>query len=112
MTITSKTIRAFLKDADEDSSLDKAFADGTVKVVSTSVKLKRTRTGTSDHAEYYADEGKVVLIGGVPMLVDSVKGQTRAPKQLTWFSNDDRLIVDGAGAKNPVKSIIRKKTMK
>ena len=31
MTITSKTIRAFLKDADEDSSLDKAFADGTVK---------------------------------------------------------------------------------
>jgi lipopolysaccharide export system protein LptA len=112
MTITSKTIRAFLKDADEDSSLDKAYADGTVKVVSTSVKLKRTRTGTSDHAEYYADEGKVVLIGGVPMLVDSVKGQTRAPKKLTWFSNDDRLIVDGAGAKNPVKSIIRKKTTK
>jgi lipopolysaccharide export system protein LptA len=112
MTITSKTIRAFLKDADEDSSLDKAFADGTVKVVSTSQKLKRTRTGTSEHAEYYADDGKVVLIGGVPMLVDSVKGQTRAPKQLTWFSNDDRLIVDGAGAKNPVKSIIRKKPAK
>ncbi len=109
MTITSKTIRAFLKDADEDSSLDKAFADGTVKVVSTSVKLKRTRTGTSDHAEYYADDGKVVLNGGIPKLVDSVKGETVAPKQLTWFSNDDRLIVDGTGAKDPVKSIIRKK---
>jgi lipopolysaccharide export system protein LptA len=109
MIITSKTIRAFLKDADEDSSLDKAFADGTVKVVSTSVKLKRTRTGTSEHAEYYADDGKVILNGGVPMLVDSVKGQTRAPKELTWFSNDDRLVVDGTGEKNPVKSIIRKK---
>ena len=112
MIITSKTIRAFLKDADEDSSLDKAFADGTVKVVSTSVKLKRTRTGTSEHAEYYADDGKVVMVGGTPKLVDSVKGQTRAPKQLTWFSNDDRLVTDGDGAKNPVKSIIRKKPAK
>lgn len=109
MDITAKTIRAFLKDADEDSSLDKAFADGTVKVVSTSQKLKRTRTSTSEHAEYYADEGKVVLIGGTPLLVDSLKGQTRAPHQLTWYSNDDRLIVDGADVKNPVKSIIRKK---
>ncbi len=58
MTVTAKQIRAFLKDADEDSSLDKAFADGTVKIVSTSEKLKRTRTGTSEHAEYYADERK------------------------------------------------------
>jgi lipopolysaccharide export system protein LptA len=112
MTITSKTIRAFLKDADEDSSLDKAFADGTVKVVSTSQKLKRTRTGTSEHSEYYADDGKVVMTGGTPKLVDSVKGQTVAPKQLTWFSNDDRLIVDGVNVKNPVKSIIRKKPAK
>ena len=109
MTVSARRIRAFLKDADEDSSLDKAFADGTVKVVSTSDKLKRTRTGTSEHAEYYADDGKVILTGAEPMLVDSVKGQTRAPKQLTWFSNDDRLIVDGAGAKNLVKSIIHKK---
>ena len=46
MTVTGKEIRAFLKDADQDSSLDKAFADGTVKIVSTSEKLKRTRTGT------------------------------------------------------------------
>lgn len=108
MTITAKTIRAFLKDADEDSSLDKAFADGTVKVLSTSDKLKRTRTSTSEHAEYYADEGKVVLTGAQPTLIDSVKGQTHAPKQLTWFSNDDRLIVDGAEAA-PVKSVIHKK---
>ena len=108
MTITAKQIRAFLKDADEDSSLDKAFSDGTVKIVSTSEKLKRTRTGTSDHAEYYADEEKVILKDGEPLLVDSVKGQTRG-KQLTWFANDDRLIVDGVDKKNPAKSIIRKK---
>ncbi|HWZ33438.1 MAG TPA: LptA/OstA family protein [Bryobacteraceae bacterium] len=111
MTITSQKIRAFLKDADADSSLDKALADGTVKVVSTSEKLKRTRTSTSEHAEYYAGEEKVLLNGGDPLLLDIVKGQpgnqTRG-KQLTWFSNDDRLIVDGA-VNDPVKSTIRKK---
>ncbi len=110
MVITGGKIRAFLKDADSDSSLDKAFADGTVKVVSTSDKLKRTRTGTSEHSEYYADDGKVVMSGGKPLLVDSVKGQTLAPKELTWFSNDDRLIVDGTDKSAPAKSnILRKK---
>ena len=68
-----------------------------MKIVSTSQKLKRTRTGTSEHAEYYADDGKVILKGGEPLLVDSLKGQTDARKQLTWFANDDRLIVDGVG---------------
>jgi lipopolysaccharide export system protein LptA len=117
MIITAKKIRAFLKDADSDSSLDKAFADGTVKIVSTSEKLKRTRTGTAEHAEYYADDGKVVMQGNTPKLVDSVKGplgdilkgQTAAPKQLTWFSNDDRLVVDGVDKSAPAHSIIVRK---
>jgi lipopolysaccharide export system protein LptA len=108
MTVTAKQIRAFLKDADEDSSLDKAFADGTVKIVSTSQKLKRTRTATSDHAEYYADNEKVILQGGEPLLMDSLGQKTRG-KQLTWFANDDRLVVDGTDLKNPSKSTIRKK---
>jgi lipopolysaccharide export system protein LptA len=107
MDITSTRIRAFLKDADEDSSLDKAFADGTVKIVSTSEKLKRTRVGTSEHAEYYADEEKVILNGGEPLLVDNLN-RTRG-KQLTWFANDDRLIVDGTDKKNPAKSVVHKK---
>jgi lipopolysaccharide export system protein LptA len=107
LTVTAKQIKAFLNDADEDSSLNKTFADGTVKVVSTSQKLKRTRTGVSEHAEYYADDEKVILNGGQPQLVDNVKGQTRG-KQLTWFANDDRLIVDGADRANPAKSAIRK----
>ena len=106
MTVTGKTIRAFLNDADEDSSLDKAFADGAVKIVSTA--QKRVRTGTSEHAEYYTEDQKVILVGGDPLLVDSVKGRTRAPKQLTWFANDDRLIVDGVDKTNPAKSVIRK----
>jgi lipopolysaccharide export system protein LptA len=107
MTITAQRLRAFLKDADEDSSLDKAFADGTVKIVSTSEKLKRTRVATSEHSEYYADEEKVILNGGEPLLVDNLN-RTRG-KELTWFANDDRLIVDGTDRKNPAKSVVHKK---
>jgi lipopolysaccharide export system protein LptA len=107
LTVTGQRVQAFLKDADEDSSLDKVFADGKVRIVSTA--QKRTRVGTSEHAEYFAGEEKVILIGGEPLLVDSLKGQTHAPKQLTWFANDDRLIVDGVDQAKPAKSIILKK---
>jgi lipopolysaccharide export system protein LptA len=54
----------------------------------------RTRTGTSDHCEYFTKEDKVVLNGGAPQFVDSRKGITRG-KQLTYFSSDDKLIVEG-----------------
>jgi lipopolysaccharide export system protein LptA len=58
----------------------------------------RTRTGTSDHCEYFTKDDKVVLNGGAPQFVDSIKGVTRG-KQLTYFSNDDRLIVEGEAKK-------------
>jgi lipopolysaccharide export system protein LptA len=105
LNVAGKEIRAFLKDSDQDSSLDKALADGAVKIVSRDAK--RTRTGTSDHAEYYAGEQKVILAGGEPLLVDSLKGQTRG-QQLTWFANNDRLLVNGVESK-PADSILRKK---
>jgi hypothetical protein len=41
------------------------------------------------------------------MLVDSLKGQTRG-KQLTWWANNDRLLVNGAD-KQPADSLIHKK---
>ncbi len=109
LTVNSRELQAFLKPADADSSLDKAFADGAVKIVSitTSGNAKRTRTGTSEHAEYYADEQKVILQKGQPTLVDSVKGTT-AGQQLTWWANNDRLLVDGTSDK-PAQSTIRKK---
>jgi lipopolysaccharide export system protein LptA len=110
LTVTGREIRAFLKDADEDSSLDKAYAEGAVKIDSTAPTASgqpRRRTGTSEHAEYYADEGKVILQGGRPLLVDTVKGNTTG-KQLTWWANNDRLLVDGEESK-PAQSTIRKK---
>ena len=77
--------------------------------MSTSDKLKRTRTGTAEHTEYYADDGKVLMQRNKPKLVDSVKGQAEAPKELIWFSNDDRLIVDGVDKTAPAHSIIVRK---
>ncbi len=112
MTVTGKEIRAFLKDADSDSSLDKAFADGDVKIVNTGVVINtgqtRIRTGTSEHAEYYADDEKVILQKGDPQLVDSIKGKTRG-KELTWFANDDRLLINGVDKSSLAKSTVRKK---
>ena len=70
------------------------MADGAVKVVSNqtaaSGKPARTRTSTSEHMEYYADDGKVIIQGGKPVLVDSIKGKTTG-QQLTWYANDDTL---------------------
>jgi lipopolysaccharide export system protein LptA len=110
LTVTGKELRAFLKDSDAESSLDKAYADGAVKIVSSTEApglAKRTRTGTSEHGEYYADEQRVVLETGDPLLVDSVKGQTRG-KQLIWFANNDRLLVNGV-ENRPADSLLRRK---
>ena len=107
LTVQSRELRSYMKSADakSGSSLDKAFADGAVKIVQTSPGRKRT--GTSEHAEYYVDEAKVILQNGEPQLVDSLRGTTKG-KQLTWFSNNDRLLVDGA-ASLPTESNIRRK---
>src|SRR5579885_972891 len=110
LTVAGREIRAYLKDSDSDSSLDKAFADGAVRIDSTRVQPggpKRTRTGTSEHAEYYAGESKVILEGGPPLLVDSLRGKTTG-KQLTWWANNDRLVVDGEESK-PARTNVRKK---
>jgi len=56
---------------------------------------------------FLVDEAKVILQNGQPQLVDSLRGTTRG-KQLTWFSNNDRLLVDGA-ASLPAESNIRRK---
>lgn len=112
MRVDSKELRAYLKDADSSSSLDKAIADGAVKVFSnqpaSAGKPARKRTSSSEHAEYYADEGKVVIEGGKPELVDSGKSEKATGEQLTWWTNDDTFIVKGDQSE-PAQSVIRKK---
>ena len=105
MHVKAREIRAFLRNDNNDSSLDHAFADGQVQIHSTA--LARVRDGTSEHAEYYVDEDKVILSEGRPKFVDSLRGTTQGDK-LTWFSKDDRLLVNGVEAQ-PAKSILHRK---
>ena len=83
MTVKGQDIHAFLRNDSNDSSLDHAIADGHVEVHENA--LDRTRDASSEHAEYYVDEDKVILEGGQPRFVDSTRGTTRGQK-LTWYS--------------------------
>jgi lipopolysaccharide export system protein LptA len=107
MRVKAAEIRAFLNDSDSnaDSSLNHALADGSVQIVQS--VPGRTRTGTAEHAEYYATDQRVILVKGSPQMVDSLKGSTRG-KQLTYFANDDRLVVNGMESQ-PASSVIRRK---
>ncbi len=107
MTVKGQDIHAFLRNDSDDSSLDHATADGHVEVHETGVD--RTRDAWSDHAEYYVDEDKVILEGGQPRFLDSMRGTTRGQK-LTWYSSDDRLLVDGM-PQQPVKSVLHRKNL-
>lgn len=96
LRVNSRELRAFLAESGADSRLEKALADGAVEMVETA--KDRTRTGTAAHSEYYTAVQKVVLRGGRPKLVD-VKGASRDVTQgdeLTYFANDDRLLVNGS----------------
>ncbi len=106
MVVKGQDIHAFLRNNSSDSSLDHATADGHVEVHETA--FDRTRDAWSDHAEYYVDEDKVILEGGQPRFLDSMRGTTRGDK-LTWYSNDDKLLVNGI-AQQPVKSVMHRKT--
>lgn len=102
MIVNAQEIRAWLKSGDTDSSLDHAFADGAVKIVQNAPA--RNRTGSSEHAEYYTDDGKIILSGGAPEFHDTIKGSTKG-ERITYRTTDDRLFVEGE-QKKPVESRI------
>jgi lipopolysaccharide export system protein LptA len=104
LLVKSAELQAFLSESEKESKLDKAIADGRVEIVQTSAD--RTRKGTGEHAEYFAQEEKVILSGGAPEMTDSNGGRTRG-SELTYWANDDRLLVTGAPGK-PVSSRIRR----
>ena len=114
LRVNSKELRAwFTKDdpktpADEGNSLQRANADGNVDILQTSPD--RTRTGKSEHALYEIAESKVVLTGGTPVFTDSMQGTTRG-QTITFFADNDRLLVDGA-ATEPTESRLKRKQKK
>jgi lipopolysaccharide export system protein LptA len=108
LTVKSTALKAWLneQDSDADSRINHAFGEGKVEIVQ--VEPDRQRIGTGEHAEYYTDGGKIVLSGAGAQLNDTKRGNTKGGK-LTYFTDDDRLLVDGAPEQQS-KSHLRKKT--
>ncbi len=110
MTVTSKELLAFLTPKTDDnkdqSSLDHAFANGDLVVLDI-IGPNHKRTGSSDHGEYYTKDDKVVLTGGAPQIVDSLRGITKG-NRITYYSGDDRLLVQGERAKPAITKMTKK----
>jgi lipopolysaccharide export system protein LptA len=110
MQLQSRELRAWMADSGSDSSLDHAFADGAVDILGSS--NGRTYHSNSEHAEYYTKvpcpaeivpgigpciEPKLLLNGGRAKLVRTIKGSptTMEGSELTYWANDDRLLMKG-----------------
>jgi len=114
LRVKADDLRAFLSESkagekketdDQQSRIEKAYADGHVEIVQTAVD--RTRTGTGDHAEYYTGDERIVLRGGQPQMVDSKRGYTRGV-ELTYYADDDRLLVTGGPKERAIGRLRRK----
>jgi lipopolysaccharide export system protein LptA len=109
--VKGKQLRAFLAESGADSRVEKAFADGDVVIFSTG--KDRTRTGTGEHAEYYTADQKVILKGPWVKMVEKIftvpQPNTTEGRELTYFANDDRLVVTSDTAKPGQTRINRKK---
>ena len=111
MRVKSKELRAYLAESGSDSRLEKAIADGAVDIFSTG--KDRTRTGTGEHAEYLIEDQKVILNGPWVKMVQKVFTEP-GPKitegtELTYYTDDDRLVVTGSAEKPGNTKITRKK---
>jgi lipopolysaccharide export system protein LptA len=109
LTVKCDTLRAFLNDnkSDQDSRINHAFADGKVDILD--ISPGRQRIGNSEHAEYYSDEGKIILTGGAPQLHDTVRGDSTGEK-LTYFTADNKLVIGGTPQKQVKTHLKKKKT--
>jgi lipopolysaccharide export system protein LptA len=111
MQVKGRELRAFLAESSSDSRLDKAYADGDVEIFSTG--KERTRTGTGEHAEYFTADQKVILRGPWVKMVEKVftkpEPNTTEGKELTYYANEDHLVVTGTAEKPGSSSINRKK---
>lgn len=110
LNVQSEQLRAwFVKEpkagGGDETKLDRMFSDGNVRIAERSPE--RTRDGSSEHAEYYLADERVVMNGGNPVMTDSKRGATRG-SEIVWYSRQDKLTVDNTGG-GPAVSRIKKK---
>jgi lipopolysaccharide export system protein LptA len=73
------------------SQLDRIIAQGNV------IMAQPGRRGSGDKLTYFQDDGRFVLTGGSPVISDAEHGTVRGAT-LTFFSKDDRVLVEGSNA--------------
>jgi lipopolysaccharide export system protein LptA len=93
--VTASELRGVFAAREGATELETAYADG--KALISRPTPGRTSQGSAEHAEYHARENKIVLHGGAPRFDDSLKGSTKA-ERLTWWPDNDRLLVEGQPA--------------
>jgi lipopolysaccharide transport protein LptA len=86
--LTSDQLEIFLVTEGGQRSVQRMIAKGKVKM------SQPNRRSSSDLAEYFREEEKVVLTGGPPTIVDSERGSATGAR-LTMYMNDDRISVEG-----------------
>ena len=106
LIVTSRELFAWFSQKENDNSLERAEAIGDAVIVKTG--SGRTRRGVSERADYDVPAARIVLTGGTPQMFDSLKGNTKG-ERLTWFSNEDRLLVDGSTAQPAASRILKKR---
>ncbi len=106
LQVSASELRGVFATAKDGSTeLETAYADGQVHIAES--EPGRSRTGSAEHAEYSVSEGKVVLTGGSPEFIDSLRGSTRG-RELTWYAESDRLLVEGSEGQPAFSRILRK----
>ncbi len=108
LSVKGNQLQAFLnpKDSQEDSRLNHMLADGDVEIFDKGID--RTRTSKGNHGEYYTADSRVVIRGVPAQMVDSKKGEINNALEMTYFSDDDRLLTKGELTK-PVKSRLHRR---
>jgi lipopolysaccharide export system protein LptA len=104
LDVAASVLRGLFSIDDGATVLESAVADGNVRILQPSPG--RTRKATAEHGEYVVKESKVILSGGSPEFTDSLRGTTRGRK-LTWFADNDRLLIEGQ-EKEPAVTRIRR----
>jgi len=80
--------------ATQASQLDKIVAEGHVEV------QQQDRRGTGNKLVYIAQDQSFTLTGGPPSIFDAEHGKVTGVS-LTFFSHDDRVLVEGGGKSAP-----------
>jgi lipopolysaccharide export system protein LptA len=94
LRVKSKTLDAWLAPPGESGSrLEKAIARGAVEVTETAAG-GQPRKGFGDEARFHPTEDKVIL-AGEPARVVNARQDTTQGTELTYYLNDDRLLVLG-----------------